>query len=59
MPRFSQLSTFPASVIASPGLGATLDIGHAFIAKYQAREADPEGATLNDVRQLNLDRLIQ
>jgi sugar phosphate isomerase/epimerase len=41
-----------------PHLGTTLDVGHAFIAKYQAREVDPEGAILEDVRQLGLERLF-
>jgi sugar phosphate isomerase/epimerase len=52
------MKDFPGFGDPIPYLGATLDIGHAFIAKYQAREADPEGAILEDVRQLGLDRLI-
>ena len=49
---------FPGFRDRIPSLGATYDIGHAFIAKYQAREADPEGAILEDMRQLGLDSLI-
>lgn len=60
MPLFFlyNMGDFPGFRDRVPHLGATLDVGHAFIAKCQAREADPEGAVLDDVRQLGLGNLI-
>jgi sugar phosphate isomerase/epimerase len=52
------MQDFPTFRDRVPHLGVTLDVGHAFISKHQAGEADPEGAILEDVRKFGLDCLI-
>ena len=55
---FYDLKEFPLLHGHVPELGVTLDIGHAYLAKRQAAEGDPEGAILTDVRQLGVGQLL-
>jgi sugar phosphate isomerase/epimerase len=41
-----------------PGLGMTLDIGHAYLTKLQKREGDPEGSILHDLAGADPARLF-
>jgi sugar phosphate isomerase/epimerase len=55
---FYDLREFSLFHNLAPQLGATLDIGHAYLAKQQAGEQDPEGAILADVRYLGVEHLL-
>ena len=55
---FCDLKEFPLLYSLVPRLGATLDIGHAYLAKRQLEEKDPEGAILEDVGRLEVEHLL-
>jgi sugar phosphate isomerase/epimerase len=55
---FYDLKEFSLIHARVPQLGVTLDIGHAYLAKQQTEEVDPEGAILADVRQLGVEHLF-
>lgn len=55
---FQNLDEFDDIVKAVPGLGVTLDIGHAYISKRSAKDPDPEGSILEDVRRMGVEHLF-
>ncbi len=55
---FQQLDEFNDIVRAVPGIGVTLDIGHAYISKRMAKDPDPEGAILDDVRRMGVEKVF-
>ena len=55
---FQELDEFAAISEAVPGIGVTLDIGHAYISKCAAKHPDPEGAIIDDVRRLGVENLF-
>lgn len=55
---FQSLDDFNDIVKAAPGVGVTLDIGHAYISKCMAKEPDPEGSILDDVRRIDMKHLF-
>jgi sugar phosphate isomerase/epimerase len=40
-----------------PGLGMTLDIGHAYVAKVAKKVKDPEGTIIKDIRELGIQNV--
>ncbi len=55
---FQELDEFAAINEAVPGIGVTLDIGHAYISKCMAKHPDPEGAIIDDVHRMGLKNLF-
>lgn len=55
---FQELDEFAAINEAVPGIGVTLDIGHAYISKCMAKHPDPEGAMIDDVHRMGLKNLF-
>jgi sugar phosphate isomerase/epimerase len=55
---FYDLKEFSALHVQAASVGVTLDIGHAFLAKQQSGEGDPEGALLDDVTFLGVENLL-
>jgi sugar phosphate isomerase/epimerase len=55
---FRELGEFAAIRDAVPGIGVTLDIGHAYISKCTAKHPDPEGAIIDDVRRMGVENLF-
>ena len=55
---FQNLDEFNGIVEAAPGIGVALDIGHAFISKRAAKDPDPEGSILEDVRRMGIEHLF-
>ena len=55
---FQNLDEFDDIVKAVPGIGVTLDIGHAYISKRSAKDPDPEGSILEDVRRMGVEHLF-
>ncbi|MDD3846384.1 MAG: sugar phosphate isomerase/epimerase [Syntrophorhabdaceae bacterium] len=55
---FQELGEFGAINAAVPGIGVTLDIGHAYISKCAAKHPDPEGGIIDDVRRMGIENLF-
>jgi sugar phosphate isomerase/epimerase len=55
---FQELGEFAAINEAVPGIGVTLDIGHAYISKCMAKHLDPEGAIIDDVCRMGMENLF-
>lgn len=55
---FQHLDEFNDIVKAAPGIGVTLDIGHAYISKRMAKDPDPERSILDDVRRMGIEHLF-
>ncbi len=55
---FQQLDEFDDIRTRAPGIGVALDIGHAYISKRAAKDPDPEGSILDDVRRMGIDHLF-
>jgi sugar phosphate isomerase/epimerase len=41
-----------------PGIGLTLDLGHAYITKRSRGEEDPEGAIIRDIEHVGIEKLF-
>jgi sugar phosphate isomerase/epimerase len=59
MPYFFLYDTGDFQAIASrvPGIGMALDVGHAYIAKRQMNDRDPEGSILADIQKLGIENV--
>ncbi|MEN6616511.1 MAG: sugar phosphate isomerase/epimerase [Syntrophorhabdus sp.] len=55
---FQELEEFAAISEAVPGIGITLDIGHAYISRHAAKDPDPEGAILDGIRAMGIEKLF-
>ncbi|MBP1750077.1 MAG: xylose isormerase domain protein, barrel [Deltaproteobacteria bacterium] len=55
---FQHLDEFNDIVKAVPGIGVTLDIGHAYISKRMAKDPKPEESILEDVRRMGVENLF-
>ncbi len=55
---FQELTEFAAINEAVPGIGVTLDIGHAYISKCMAKHPHPEDAIIEDVRRMGIENLF-
>lgn len=55
---FQELDGFDAIREAVPGIGVTLDVGHAFISKRTAKHPAPEEAIIDDVRRMGIEHLF-
>lgn len=55
---FQHLDEFDDIRQAAPGIGVTLDIGHAYISKRMVKDPDPEGSILDDVRRMGIEHLF-
>ena len=55
---FQELTEFAAISEAVPGIGVTLDIGHAYISKRMAKHPEPEDAIIDDVRRMGIGHLF-
>lgn len=55
---FQNLHEFDDIRQAAPGTGVALDIGHAYISKRMAKDPDPEGSILDDVRSLGIEHVF-
>ena len=55
---FQELSEFGSISESIPGIGVTLDIGHAYISKHTAKHPNPEDAIIDDVRRMGMENLF-
>jgi sugar phosphate isomerase/epimerase len=55
---FHDMEDFHALSSEVPGLGMTLDTGHAYIAKLQNKDADPEGTIVTDIERIGVQHLF-
>lgn len=55
---FHDLSEFAALQRDIPGLGMTLDVGHAYLTEIARGAADPEGAIVRDVEEIGIENLF-
>jgi sugar phosphate isomerase/epimerase len=55
---FQELGEYSGIAEEIPGIGVTLDIGHAYISKCAAKDPDPEGSILDDVCRLGIGNLF-
>jgi len=55
---FQDLTEFAAIREVVPGIGVTLDIGHAYISKRTAKQPEPEEGILDDVGRMGIENLF-
>lgn len=55
---FYDLKEFPELLKLAPGIGMTLDLGHAYITKRANGSDDPEGEILADVRTIGIENIF-
>lgn len=55
---FYDLREFPELQQSVPGIGMTLDLGHAYIAKRTNGSKDPEGEILDDVCTIGIEKVF-
>ncbi len=55
---FKEMIEFGAISEAAPGVGVTLDVGHAYISKRMAKHPEPEEAIIDDVRRMGTEHLF-
>lgn len=55
---FYDLPQFPDLLQAVPGLGMTLDIGHAYLTKRIKGIDDPEGAIIEDLKEIGVEHVL-
>ena len=55
---FYNLDEFPEISRAVPGVGITLDVGHAYVTYRSKGNPDPEGAILADLGRIGIEHLF-
>ncbi|OPY77769.1 MAG: endonuclease IV [Syntrophorhabdus sp. PtaU1.Bin058] len=55
---FCDLKEFPGLQQLVPGIGMTLDLGHAYLAKRANGAGDPEGEILADIRTIGIEKVF-